>query len=207
MRLICLHITFLISITAFGQSYNLLNNNKTCKDELEKKHQDIKAVQADFTESTHSSLLATPQKGSGKMLYKKSDKIRWEKIKPESQVILMNGKSIRIQEKGKEISDATTKTAMKRIQGLMVKMMTGSFLNETEFNIKYYGNSSSYKLVLTPINERLKRYIQTIVLIFKKSDLSLTELSLEKNANDKIVYSFSNMKYNGSIDDTNFTKF
>lgn len=207
MRVVIILLSLFLSEFIFAQTYTAIKDSKVCKQELEKKHQSIKSVESNFTESTHSSVLTTPQKGSGKMYYQKEGKIRWEKTKPNSQIILMNGKTIRIQENGKEVSDATTKTAMKRIQSLMVKMMTGSFLNDADFTISYFENSSNYKLVLSPKNEKLKRYISEIELIFKKSDLSLKELSLEKNTSNKIVYSFSGMKYNETIDNTKFTNF
>jgi outer membrane lipoprotein carrier protein len=197
----------LSSLQVFAQEYKSIKDPNDCKDKLEKKHQNLNSVQADFTESTHTALLSTPQKASGKMYYKKTNKIRWEKSKPTSQIILMNGKNIRIQENGKEVSDATTKATMKRIQTMMVNMMTGSFLNEVEFSIKYSESSVNYKLNLTPKNDKLKRYIQEIVLVFRKSDCDLKELTLVSSSTNKIVYTFSNMVHNESILETLFTKF
>ena len=174
---------------------------------MEKQHKETRSIEADFTETATSPLLTAAQKGSGKMWYKKENKIRWEKLKPESQIILINGKAVKLQEKGKEISSASSKMAVKKIQGLMVQMMTGEFLNEKEFRISYFENKSNYKLVLTPKSDKMKRYVSEINLIFNKKELTIKELMMLTDNDNKLVYNFSNMEVNGIINDSKFTKF
>ena len=197
----------LLGSSLFAQAYTKISDPKACKAALEKQHKETKSIQADFTETASSSLLSTPQKGSGKMWYKKENKIRWEKNKPDSQVILINGKEVKLQEKGKEVSSASSKMVVKKIQQLMVQMMTGEFLNEKDFKITYYENKSNYKLILVPKSDKMKRYVAEISLIFAKEELLLKELTMKQNDTDKLVYSFSNMQQNGTINDSKFTTF
>lgn len=197
----------LLGSSLFAQEYTKISDPKACKAALEKQHKETKSIQADFTETASSSLLSTPQKGSGKMWYKKENKIRWEKNKPDSQVILINGKEVKLQEKGKEVSSASSKMVVKKIQQLMVQMMTGEFLNEKDFKITYYENKSNYKLILVPKSDKMKRYVAEISLIFAKEELLLKELTMKQNDTDKLVYSFSNMQQNGTINDSKFTTF
>lgn len=208
MKFITSFLLFLtISGTSFAQEYTKLSDPKACKTALEKQHKETKSIQSDFSETASSSLLSTPQKGSGKMWYKKEDKIRWEKTKPESQIILINGKTVKLQEKGKEVSSASSKMVVKKIQQLMVQMMTGDFLNEKDFKITYYESKTNYKLVLTPKSDKMKRYVAEISLIFGKEGLLLKELTMKQNETDKLVYSFTNMQQNGTINDSKFTTF
>lgn len=197
----------LLGSSLFAQEYTKISDPKACKAALEKQHKETKSIQADFTETASSSLLSTPQKGSGKMWYKKENKIRWEKNKPDSQIILINGKEVKLQEKGKEVSSASSKMVVKKIQQLMVQMMTGEFLNEKDFKITYYENKSNYKLILVPKSDKMKRYVAEISLIFGKEELLLKELTMKQNDTDKLVYSFSNMQQNGIINDSKFTTF
>ncbi len=208
MKLISSLLFFLsLSTTISAQEYTKINDPKACKAALEKQHKETKSIQADFTETTTSSLLTAAQKGSGKMWYKKENKIRWEKSKPESQVILINGKAVKLQEKGKEVSSASSKIVVKKIQSLMVQMMTGEFLNEKEFKISYFENKSNYKLILTPKSDKMKRYVSEINLIFSRKELTIKELTMMTDSDNKLVYSFSNMEVNGTINDTKFTTF
>lgn len=207
MKLISSFLLFLLAVNASAQNYSKIADPKACKAELEKQHKETKAIQADFTETTTSALLTNPQKGSGKMWYKRENKIRWEKIKPESQIILIHGKTVKLQEKGKEVSSASSKMVVKKIQGLMVQMMTGEFLNEKEFKISYFENKSNYKLVLTPKSDKMKRYVSEINLVFAKKELIIRELTMLTDKDNKLVYSFSNMEINGTINDSKFTTF
>ncbi|WP_343635278.1 outer membrane lipoprotein carrier protein LolA [Fluviicola sp.] len=208
MKLINSFLLLLVfSAHVSAQEYSKIADPKACKAALEKQHKETKAIQADFMETATSPLLTTAQKGSGKMWYKKENKIRWEKSKPESQIILINGKTVKLQEKGKEVSSASSKMVVKKIQGLMVQMMTGEFLNEKEFKISYYENKSNYKLVLTPKSDKMKRYVSEINLVFVKKELTIKELVMLTDNDNKLVYSFSNMEVNGTINDSKFTTF
>ncbi len=196
----------LFSTSISAQEYTKIADPQACKAALEKQHKETRSIQADFTETATSSLLTSAQKGSGKMWYKKENKIRWEKTKPESQIILINGKTVKLQEKGKQISSASSKMVVKKIQGLMVQMMTGEFLNEKEFKISYFESKSTYKLVLTPKSDKMKRYVSEINLVFSKKELTLKDLIMLTD-DSKLVYSFSNMELNGTINDSKFTTF
>jgi len=197
----------LVSTGVSAQEYSKITDPKACKSALEKQHKETKSIQSDFTETATSSLLTAAQKGSGKMWYKKENKIRWEKSKPESQIILINGKTVKLQEKGKEINNASSKMVVKKIQGLMVQMMTGEFLNEKEFKISYFESKSNYKLVLIPKSDKMKRYVSEINLIFSKKELTIKELTMLTDKDNKLVYSFSNTEINGTINDSKFTTF
>lgn len=207
MKLISSFLLFLLALNASAQDYSKIPDPKACKAALEKQHKETKAIKADFTETATSALLTNAQKGSGKMWYKKENKIRWEKTKPENQIILINGKTVKLQEKGKEVSSASSKMVVKKIQGLMVQMMTGEFLNEKEFRISYFENKSNYKLVLTPKSDKMKRYVSEINLVFGKKELTIKELIMQTDKDNKLVYSFSNMEVNGTINDSKFTTF
>ncbi len=197
----------LVSSISFGQEYKKISSPATCKKSIQDHHKSTKSITADFTEKVHSAMFESPQKGSGKLFYKQSDKIRWEHTEPKKQVILINGKSVKMSENGKEVTNATSKAVIKKIQNMMIQMLSGDFLNEKDFNIAYYENANNYKLVLTPKNDRMKRYISQVDLIFEKKALVLKEMSMVEDESEKIVYTFTNTQVNGTIDETKFTKF
>ena len=89
----------------------------------------------------------------------------------------------------------------------MVKMLSGTFLDDKDFKISYYENSSQYKLILKPTSDRLSKYIDNVILIFDKNDILLKEMSLVESENEKLVYSFSNVLLNNSISDTKFSDY
>jgi outer membrane lipoprotein carrier protein len=208
MKLISsLFFLFLLSNHLIAQEYTKIADPKSCKAALEKQHQETESIKADFTETATSALLTAAQKASGKMWYKRSDKIRWEKTSPESHIILINGKTVKMKDKGKEVTNASAKMVAKKIQQLMVQMMTGEFLNEKEFKIAYFENKSNYKLVLTPKSDKMKRYVAEITLIFDKKELTIKQMTMAQDETSKLDYKFSNTELNTTIADSKFTTF
>jgi chaperone LolA len=200
-------LMFVFSAISYSQDYKKIANPSQCKKVIQNQQKTTKSLAADFRETVYSSMFEKPQKGSGKMLYKQAQKIRWEKIEPKKSIILINGKTILLSENGKEVSNPTAKTIVKKIQNIMVQMLSGDFLNEKEFTIAYFENGFNYKLQLTPKSDRMARYIERIDLIFDKKELILKEMSMIETAEEKIVYTFINVQLNGIINDTKFTKF
>ena len=90
---------------------------------------------------------------------------------------------------------------------MMINLISGDFLNEKEFSISYFEDNSSYKLVLIPKSQGMSKYISSIILLFDKKNLVLNEMSLIESEADKIVYTFTNILLNESINDNKFVSF
>ena len=207
MHRIILFILLISTITSFGQSFTKISNSATCKAKINTKAKETKSISADFEEVMYSSMFNAPKKAKGRLLYKDPAKIRWEHISPKKQIILIDGAKARFQENGKEVTNPTANKVVKKIQGLMVQLFGGDFLNEKEFSISYFESSAQYKLILKPKSSRMSRYISSIELLFSKKTALLDEMTMIETADDKLVYSFSNTQTNVSIADTKFTQF
>lgn len=198
-----------IIVTSFVQSqtFSKIGNATDCKAKINEKARSTKTIEANFSETVYSSMFNSPKKASGELFYKKDNKIRWEHLSPKKQIILINGSEAKFQENGKEVSNPSANRVVKKIQGLMVQLFNGDFLNEKEFSIAYYESSKQYKLILKPKSSRMSKYISKIELLFSKSSLYLDEITLIETEEDKINYSFSQVKTNSTIADSKFTQF
>lgn len=203
--LLPLFLFFVVAVNS--QTFTKIGNSASCKAKINEKAKATKAIEADFSETVYSSMFNTPKKAVGELTYKKADKIRWEHTSPKKQIILINGSSARFLENGKEVTNPTANRVVKKIQGLMVQMFSGDFLNEKEFSITYYESAKQYKLVLKPKSSRMSKYITSIELLFSKSTLLLDSMTLIETEKDKINYTFSTVKTNTTISDTKFTQF
>ena len=165
--------------SAFSQEFKKITDPSKCKSAIQKQQKLTKSLIADFKETVYSEMFEDTQKATGKLYYKQAQKIRWEHISPVKKILLIDGNKVRYSEKGKEIKDPSTKAIVKKIQSLMVKMLSGTFLYDKDFKISYYENSSQYKLILKPTSDRLSKYIDNVILIFDKNDILLiTHLQL-----------------------------
>ncbi|MFA7274768.1 MAG: outer membrane lipoprotein carrier protein LolA [Crocinitomicaceae bacterium] len=200
-------VFFLMPLVSFSQEFKKLTDATACKNAIQKKQKSLNALRADFSETVYSSMLNTPQKGTGSLLYKQEQKIRWEHLTPKKSLILIDGSKVKYSENGKEIKDPSTKMVVKKVQSLMVQMLSGSFLDGKDFTITYFESASQYKLNLVPKNSRMSKYIESIVLVFNKKDLTLQEMSMVESEEEKVVYTFRNILSNPAINDSKFQTF
>ncbi len=203
-------ISILFICVAFGasaQSFTKVENKNAVKNKINSKAKSTSSIAANFKEVLYSSMFNMPKKGSGILRFKKDDKIRWEHKTPKKEIVLISGSKVRLYQDGKEVKSVTSNQVVKRVQSLMVQLFNGDFLNEKEFTVGYYQNTNTYKLYLKPKNARLARYIKTIEMYFGKKTLTLDKMVMVEKNSDKVVYSFSSVKLNGQIPDSNFTQF
>lgn len=200
-------VIFLIPFVGKTQSYSKVKDVTKCKQLINTKAKKTSSISGDFTEVIHSSMFNSEKKATGRMSYKREDKIRWEHISPKKQIILIDGKKMRMMENEKEITNSTSNRIVKKVQGLMLQLFNGDFLNEKEFTINYFENSKNYKLILKPKSSRMSKYISSIEMIFNKTDIALKQLTLKETEDDKIVYQFNNILFNKANSNTTFTQF
>ncbi len=198
---------FLIAIQFSGiaQDFKPVSKSESIKTSLEKKHISTKTLTANFSEEIHSKMFADPKKGTGKLSYKQDDKIRWDNV-TQKQVILINGEKVKLFEKSKEVTNPMANKVVKKIQGMMLSMLSGEFLNEKDFKISYFESSKTYKLILTPKSDRIKKRIQKIELLFDKTSLLLDQMIMHESADQKMIYTFDSIKTNESIADSKFNQ-
>lgn len=203
MRVLFILFLFFSFITT-AQDFKSVANNSTIKSSIEKKHKETTSIIAEFSEKVMSDMFKEPQLGNGKFYFKKDKKVRWDKTSSK-QLILINGETVKMYENGKAINNPTNQKVAQQIQNMMISMLSGDFLNEKDFSITYQENTKQYKLILSPKNPRLAKYMSKIELLFSKSSLLMDEMTMIEKGNQKIIYTFKNIQTNQVIDDTKFT--
>ncbi len=195
----------MFAVQGFTQEFKTASNSSAIKSAIEKKHQATNSISAQFTEKVVSNMFKEPQKGYGNFLFKKENKVRWDKTSAK-QLILINGETVKMYENGKALNNPTSQKIAKQIQGMMLSMLSGDFLNQKDFSIKYEENSKLYRLTLSPKSPRMAKYIAKIELLFSRSTLLLEEMTLFEKDSQKVNYAFSDIETNVKIDDSKFNQ-
>lgn len=195
----------MFAVQGFTQEFKTASNSSAIKSAIEKKHQATNSISAQFTEKVVSNMFKEPQKGYGNFLFKKENKVRWDKTSAK-QLILINGETVKMYENGKALNNPTSQKIAKQIQGMMLSMLSGDFLNQKDFSIKYEENSKLYRLTLSPKSPRMAKYIAKIELLFSRSSLLLEEMTLFEKDSQKVNYAFSDIETNVKIDDSKFNQ-
>ena len=162
------------------------------------------SIQANFSEEKYLSVLKEPERSSGIFYYKKKDKMRWEQKLPVKYVIMISGDQLRIQEAGKEKKVGQAGKMAGQIKELMIGLVNGDFQQNKAFSISCMESSDQYKIILTPVNRRLKNIYSSINLVFSRNSMRLKELSFFEKSGDKSIMKFQNEKMNQPLDDSLF---
>ncbi len=204
LRIKYIFLLLLVCNSIFAQNFKPAANSAKILEDLRKSSQSAMSVQADFKEEKFMAVLKNPEQSTGVFYYKKADMMRWEQKKPGSYVILINGDKLRIREGGKEKNVASAGRMAAQMKDLMMGLVNGDFQQNKAFSQTCLESSDQYQIVLTPVNNRLKRMYSKINLVFPKSTLRLKELTFFEKGGDKSIMTFSNEKVNQPIPEAIF---
>ncbi len=200
-------LLFFCSNSVVAQNFSKVENPTAVKIKINSKAKSTTSISANFSEEVHSSMFNKAKKATGKLNYKKANKIRWEHINPKKQIILIDGTKVQMKENGKVVNNVASNRIVKKVQSLMMQLFNGDFLNEKEFRISYFYNSASYKLVLKPKSSKMAKYISSIEMIFNKKTLALSQINMIETEDDRVEYKFSSIIMNKPISDSKFKQF
>jgi outer membrane lipoprotein-sorting protein len=164
-------------------------------------------LKADFTEEKHASYLKEPQKSSGTFYYKKDNKLRWEKTKPSTYILLMDGDKVRLKENSQEKNVSAMNSMIGRIRDLMISLVRGDFSNNKAFTPVYFQTQNTYVVKLVPKNKKLVKIFDHIQLTISKETMRLKEIVFMEKTGDKSIMKFYNDSVNLGLDDKLFTNF
>ncbi len=208
MKLVILWVAMLFYPAVSGaQDYRKVDQPDRVYAALKQRSDKVNTIQADFTEIRHVSYLKSPQKSSGKFYFEKKDRMRWEQTDPGSYVIMIDGSSLRVSEGGKEknIRSAGNMTGM--IRDMLLMIVRGDYQSGREFEKELLQNADGYRIVMKPVEKRLKQRYDRLEMQFSKSTMGLEELVFFEKGGDRQVLTFRNEKINIPFDPSLFTQF
>lgn len=190
-----------------AQDYRKVTQPEQVYAALKQRSEKVNTIQADFIETRYVSYLKAPQKSSGKFYFEKKDRMRWEQTDPGSYIIMIDGSSLRVSEGGKEknIRSASHMTGM--IRDMLLMIVRGDYQSGREFERELLQNADGYRMVMRPVEKRLKQRYEKLELQFSKSTMGLEELVFFEKGGDRQVLTFRNEKINIPFDPSFFTRF
>lgn len=161
-------------------------------------------IQASFKEEKHLAFMDEPQEASGKMFYKKEDKMKWVQEKPFEYIILINGEVLKIKDNGKEKSFDESSKVASRINKFMMGLIQGDYQENKAYDSRFLESNSQYLIELTPKVKSLQKIYEKLELYFDKKDNRLQGIEFFETGGDLRSVKFYDQVYNGKIDDQVF---
>ena len=171
--------------------------------EVEKKYTKAATLVADFTQTNEIAALNQKKVSSGRIVVKQPGKVRWETTKPDSSVMVSDGKKFWFytppfdeSEHGQLIERKSSEMQTRLLNALL----SGSFSLAREMKIKRLGNS---KFTLTPKPGSAGTVAHAEITVDPKEKL-ITQVLLQHVGGNRSEITLSNIKLGDPLPDAVF---
>lgn len=197
---------FLIGYNSFAQDFQPMKDSKTFQKKLHTIAAETNSLQSDFVQIKHLAVLSEDIESNGKLSYKASNKLRWEYTSPLEYLIILKDGKVSIKDEGKVSSyDLSGNKTFQKINEMMIGSIQGDLLvNEADYSYDFQENSTTYLVVMSPKQEKVKEFMKSINIYFSKKDYSVEQVKMLEQSGDYTLMKFKNKKTNASISDKTF---
>lgn len=167
----------------------------------------ITALQCDFRQVKHLSLLKTEMVSRGKMYYKGGKLLRWEYVSPYAYTFILNNDKVMMKSGGKtDVVSVKSSRLFQEIARIMMNSITGKCLSDAEdFSVTMYATEGKWMASLQPKQKDLSQFFSRIQLSFDPKLQMVTTVELVEKGGDVTRITLNNVKKNVAISDGAFT--
>ncbi len=203
MKLFLLTLTLICSLTTFSQGLGTkIDPSQGFSEKLKVAGEKTQSIACNFTQIKSLAVLTKPNLSAGKFYFKKEQNICLEYALPKGNLIVMSNGKFKIVSDGKKtVLDMKSNPMMRQMGSMLSACMTGDLqLFGSDSKTEYFETPTTYTVVISPNSKKVKKYLQNIVLIFDKNDMTLQSMTMQENATDYTKYEFSDKKINTTIE-------
>lgn len=200
---------FLANLSLFAQNdFSAVSTKEITefKAKLKNKNLQLNTLSAHFVQTKTMTVLKKPAITKGFMYVKQNNKFRWEYTNNPKFIFAQNGNKIYTQtgENIQIITDNSVKL-YEEISKLVQQSIHGNILENTkDFTAIFEQNNRYIKIILTPKQRGMKRFISNITLFIDKQTMLASKFIMLEPNGDSTMIEFENIKTNVPIDDQLF---
>jgi outer membrane lipoprotein-sorting protein len=204
-RTILLVVCLVVADFGNSQGFVKVEDPSDLIQQYESQTADIKSIKADFTQEKHVSYLTEPVVSNGTFYSSGPDLVRWEQSLPEGYVMLINKEEAFIHEDGRWKHHDLKRNRQFGFMGKMIASMVSGKVAETDgFQKAYFESDDQVKILLQPVDERIRRYMAEIELVLHKTSFVMDALKMMDRDGNQTILTFSNQEHNVPLDMTLF---
>ena len=167
----------------------------------------INTLQCDFVQIREMKMMEGKMVTYGKMWYSRPSRLRWEYIKPEPGLFVLNGdKALMSNAKGSRQEDASSNKMIKGISSMMLGSISASFLDDARtFATTLSEENGDWVATMIPQRRDMKQMWKSIVIRFDKKTKTAKVIVLNEAGGDRSTIEFSNVILNKDIPEEVFS--
>ena len=159
----------------------------------------VASLQCQFEQEKNSSMLVDVVRSKGTLSFLAPNQMRWEYTSPQTTFFIYSKGSVISRNAQGEILRQSNRM-VQEMSKLILSLLSGDALrSEKQFKVQSFDNGSQYKLLLTPINSRLKSMFSQIEIYLNRSTYLANTIILHEAGNDSTIIRFSNHKLNQKL--------
>lgn len=158
-----------------------------------------KTLQANFVQTKKMDFLNKDLVTSGQMALQAPGMLSWKYTKPyQYSVIFKNGK-MHINDQGKKSTLDAKSRNFEKLNKLIIGSANGNLLNDPDFTVSYFKNSSGNIARFIPKSAQLLKYIRQVDLHFASNQSVVSQVNMLEASGDTTTIVFKNTKVNAPV--------
>ncbi|MCB9167601.1 MAG: outer membrane lipoprotein carrier protein LolA [Flavobacteriales bacterium] len=166
----------------------------------------MNTVRADLVQEKHIDVLNDVVTDPGTFVFERPDRFRWSIDGANDLVILTDGESVRVREKGEEKKLNPGEQRMYgAINGIILHILSGDLLDDAQMAPSYALKEGDLVVTLHPQDKQTARRIAAMVLRFDTHSFLLKEMWTDQVDGDRTVLRFTKVEKDVPVDPRTFT--
>lgn len=166
-----------------------------------------RTIVARFTQRKSVPGIKEEVERSGDFYYDNSGDMAMIYDAPEGDKVVMNGDNFTIVVGGKRITSTSDNPMMAQISYMMQASMLGDVEKlgrGWDLTITFVEAEAEYRVVVKPVERRIKRYITAMTMAFDLESMTLATLRIDESSGGFTSYDFHSKQINADIDSVIF---
>lgn len=164
-----------------------------------KQSQDIRTIQADFTQTKTVAMLKKPVISTGKMAMQMPNTLSWKYLTPSPTVMISKNNRLYLSQNGKQTTLDAKSKMFEKINKLMVGSANGSMFADPDFYVLYFKDANGNIARFLPKNRQLARYVKQLELLFPAGKATVSQVKMTDPSGDVTTIAFKNTKINEAL--------
>lgn len=182
-------------------------SSEACLQAVEHAQRDVRTVAADFTQVKHVTLMDEPLVSSGRVLFKRPDRILLKIEQPEPLTVAITGRSVHIPNVPDHDQQALGMAQLAAMFAPLSAIFTGSeqILKESFDVTAREDDQSAIQVDLLPRDASAKRMFRNIQLRFTGPELVAQTIRLDDGLGDNLEITLRDVQRNVDLPDALFS--
>lgn len=183
----------------------MVDNTEPLNKAIKENSLKVFSIKSDFKQHKVLSMLEETLVSEGNFLYKKEDQVKWQYTSPfEYTIVISNGKFQINNEGCISEFDMNSNEMFKQINNMIITAISGDFIDNKEFSVKFKENNNYYIAQLSPTEKTVAEMLSSINIYFTKEDLNVEKVKFVEPGDDYTLIIFKNRQQNIQIKDSEF---